>query len=132
MTNATGAAQDEVKMIPEGQELQCVLLDIQGQFCATKFMQKVRHVYDKHALHEVLGPRATEEQIKANKHNFVRIVMESLFVFRCMDAVEFNLTARSLTSFLRRNKSVGLVVIDGIHFIENQDILNQFEKKQIK
>ena len=49
-----------------------------------------------------------------------------------MDAVEFNLTVRSLNRFLRRNKSVGLVLIDGIHFIENQDIQSQFEKKQVK
>ena len=119
VTNATGAAQDDVKMIPEGQELQCVLLDIQGQFSSRKFMEKVRHVYDKHRLYEVLGPRATEEQIKANQLNFVRVVLQNLFVFPCMDAIEFNLTARSLHSFLRRNKSVGLVVIDGIHFIEN-------------
>ena len=49
-----------------------------------------------------------------------------------MDTVEFNLTVRGLNKFFRSNKSVGLVVIDGIHFIENQDILNQFEKKQVK
>ena len=58
--------------------------------------------------------------------------MQSLFVFPCMDAVEFNLAARSLASFFRKNKNIGLVVIDGIHFIENQDFLNKFEKKQAK
>jgi len=36
-----------------------------------------------------------------------------------MDAVEFNLAVRSLSSFLKANKNVGLIVIDGIHFIEN-------------
>ena len=49
-----------------------------------------------------------------------------------MDAVEFNLAARSLVSFFRKNKNIGLVVIDGIHFIENQDFLNKFEKRQAK
>lgn len=49
-----------------------------------------------------------------------------------MDAIEFNLAVRSLPDFLRRNKSVGLLVIDGIHFIENQDFQAQFEKKQVK
>jgi hypothetical protein len=29
-------------------------------------MKKVRHVYDKEKLYEILGPRATQEQIKAN------------------------------------------------------------------
>ena len=46
-----------------------------------------------------------------------------------MDAVEFNLAARSLASFFRKNKNIGLVVIDGIHFIENQDFLTKFEKR---
>lgn len=50
-------------------------------------MEKVRHVYDKHKLHEVLGPRATEEQIKANKTDFVRTVLQNLYVFPCMDAI---------------------------------------------
>ena len=33
---------------------------------------------------------------------------------------------------MRKNKSVKLLVIDGIHFIENQDFLSQIEKKQAK
>lgn len=49
-----------------------------------------------------------------------------------MDAVEFNLASRSLASFFRKNKNIGLVVIDGIHFIENQDFLNKFEKRAAK
>ena len=49
-----------------------------------------------------------------------------------MDAIEFNSAARSLNYFLRQNKSVGLVVIDGIHFIENQEQVAQFEKRQVK
>lgn len=109
-----------------------MLLDIQGQFSARKFMEKLRHVYDQHRLFEVLGPNASEQQIKANKLNFVRAVLQNLYIFRCMDAAEFNLTVRSMNRFLRRNKSIGLVVIDGIHFIENQDIQSQFEKKQVK
>lgn len=82
-------------------------------------MEKVRHVYDKHQLHEVLGPQATAQQIKENKYNFVRMVLQNLFVFPCMDAIEFNSVARGLSSFLRGHKSVGLLVIDGMHFIEN-------------
>lgn len=94
-TNATGAHEDS-KQIPEGQELQCVLLDIQGQFSARKFVEKVRHVYEKHQLHTILGPRATEKQINENKTNFIKMVLSNLFVFPCMDAIEFNLVARSL------------------------------------
>ena len=47
-----------------------------------------------------------------------------------MDAVEFNLAARSLASFFKTHKNIGLLVIDGIHFIENQDFLTRYEKKQ--
>jgi hypothetical protein len=36
-----------------------------------------------------------------------------------MDATEFNLAVRSLSLFLKNKKGVGLVVIDGIHFVEN-------------
>ena len=49
-----------------------------------------------------------------------------------MDAIEFNLAARSLCSFMRRNKSIGLLVIDGIHNIESAEILANFEKRQVK
>lgn len=49
-----------------------------------------------------------------------------------MDAIEFNIAVRGLNSFLRRNKSVGLVVVDGIHFIENQEILAQSEKRKVR
>ena len=49
-----------------------------------------------------------------------------------MDAIEFNMAARSLSYFMRRNKSIGLLVIDGIHFIESAEILANFEKKQVK
>ena len=62
--------------------------------------------------------------------NFVKASMANLFVYRPMNAIEFNLIVRSLCQFLRVNKNVGLVVIDGIHFLESQDFLNQFEKKQ--
>ena len=109
-----------------------MLLDIQGQFSARKFVEKVRHVYEKHQLHTILGPRATEKQINENKTNFIKMVLSNLFVFPCMDAIEFNLVARSLCQFLRKNKSVGLLVIDGIHFIESAEILAAFEKKQVK
>lgn len=49
-----------------------------------------------------------------------------------MDAIEFNVAVRGLSQFLKRKKSVGLVVIDGIHFIENQEVLAQSEKRRVK
>ena len=128
-TNTTGATFYDIKRIPEGQELQCVLLDVLGQFSARRFAEKVKNVYDRYRLHEVLGPRASDAKVKENKMNFVRMVLANLFVFPCMDAIEFNLVARSLGSFLRHKKSVGLLVIDGIHFIENSEILAAFEKR---
>lgn len=43
-------------------------------------------------------------------------------MFNCYTAVEFNLTVRSLACFLKANKNVGLVVVDGTHLIENVEM----------
>ena len=51
-------------------------------------------------------------------------MLSNLYVLPCMDAIEFNMAVRSLGSFFKKHKSIGLVVIDGIHFIENQDFLS--------
>jgi hypothetical protein len=40
-----------------------------------------------------------------------------------MDVNEFNYTIRSLASFFKSHKGVGLVVIDGMHFMENTDFM---------
>ena len=37
-------------------------------------------------------------------------------------AVEFNLTVRSMASFLMTHKNIGLVVVDGTHLIENVEM----------
>lgn len=111
--------EPESVKIDEGQELCSVVIDIGGSFSARKFNEKVRHVYDKYNLRKVLGSEPTERQITDNKHQFIKSVLKNLFVFPCMDAVEFNLTVRSLATFFRKNKNVGLLVIDGLHFIES-------------
>ena len=43
-------------------------------------------------------------------------------MFTVYSAVEFNATVRSLANFLKTHKNIGLVVIDGIHLIENVEI----------
>ena len=48
-----------------------------------------------------------------------------------MDAAEFNLTIRSLANFFKSHKSIGMVILDGLHFIENLEFLNQQEKKMM-
>lgn len=52
-------------------------------------------------------------------HAFIKQVFSSLHIFSCMDAIEFNLAVRSLSTFLKANKNIGLIIVDGIHFIEN-------------
>ena len=37
-------------------------------------------------------------------------------------AVEFNLTVRSLAQFMKTHKNIGLVIIDGLHLIENVEM----------
>ena len=57
--------------------------------------------------------------------------MENLVVMTCLDAAEFNLTVRSLQVVVRRHKNIGLVVIDGLQYLEWQD--NSFgDKRQSK
>ena len=42
--------------------------------------------------------------------------------------MEFNLTVRSLASFLKNHKNVGLVVIDGTHLIESVEIYSSKDR----
>lgn len=48
--------------------------------------------------------------------------MSNLYIFQVFSAVEFNLTVRSLASFLKSHKNIGLVVVDGTHLIENVEM----------
>lgn len=36
--------------------------------------------------------------------------------------MEFNATVRSLANFLKQQKNIGLIIIDGLHLIENVEI----------
>ncbi len=49
-----------------------------------------------------------------------------------MDGNEFNLTVRSLGNFFKTHKGVGLIVIDGMHFMEQTDFMSNYERKQAK
>jgi hypothetical protein len=62
-----------------------------------------------------------EEKIKEDRSEFEKKIMTSLYIFNCLDAMEFNLVVRSLASFLKLQKNIGLIIIDGLHFIENLD-----------
>ena len=53
--------------------------------------------------------------------------MQNLYVFKCMDAQEMNMTVRSLPAFMKRHKNIGLVVLDGLHYVDH--IENAYEKK---
>ena len=52
--------------------------------------------------------------ISEDKHAFIRTVLSNFYIFNCMDAVEFNMTIRSLANFLRNHKNIGLVILDGL------------------
>ena len=54
--------------------------------------------------------------------------MQNLYLFQVFNAVEFNLTVRSLANFLKTHKNIGLVIIDGMHFIESVDIYSAKDK----
>ena len=129
-------SSDEPKEIDNGQELGAVLIDIQGSFSAYKFVQKLRAFYEKNDLIEGSRPgkdwpseEAKAKAMKEDKHEFIKSVLKNLYIFNCMDAMEFNLTIRSLASFFKTHKSIGLVIIDGLHYIENLEYLYQQEKR---
>lgn len=49
-----------------------------------------------------------------------------------MDGVEFNLVVRSLGSFLKHHKGVGLIIIDGLHAIDHSDFTqNKYDKRNL-
>lgn len=131
-------AGDNCKDLDNANELSAILIDIQGQFSCYKFIEKLREYYDSHRLYETVetknenGRELTEKEINdkqiANKFDFVKQVMSNLFIFQCFDAVEFNLTVRSLASFLKKQKNVGLIVVDGIHFIEAVEYYSSKDK----
>lgn len=128
-------SSDDPKQIDEGQELGCILIDIQGSFSVYKFVQKLRAFYESNDLVEGSKPEggwasaeARQKMVSDDKHAFIRTVLGNLYVFNCMDAVEFNLTVRSLANFLKTHKSIGMVVIDGLHYIENLDSLFKRER----
>lgn len=104
------------------------MIDVQGSFCARKFNEKVKRVYTKYELHKCIGESPTERQILDDKHAFIKQVLSNLFVYKCMDAIEFNLAVRSLASFFKTHKGVGLLVVDGMHFMESTDF-HSFDKK---
>lgn len=56
--------------------------------------------------------------------------MKNLHIYQCMDVMEFNVAVRSLGTFLKNNKGVGLVIVDGLHFVEPQDYTISNEKKR--
>lgn len=74
----------------------------------------------------------SEKDVTSDKHNFIKQVLSNLYVFKCMDTQEFNLTVRGLAAFFKKVKGIGLVVIDGFHFMEGSDFLNQFDRKKEK
>ncbi len=62
------------------------------------------------------------KEVVDDKHNFIKQVMSNLYLFQVYSAVEFNLTVRSLAQFLKTHKNIGMVVIDGLHLIENVEM----------
>ena len=66
-----------------------------------------------------------------DKHAFIKAVLQNFYIFNCMDAAEFNLTIRSLATFFKSHKSIGMVILDGLHFIENLEYINMVERRHL-
>ena len=96
------------------------MIDVQGQFSLYKLVERVRNLYDTQGLWEGAGEGNKQET--EDKHQFIKAVLQNVYVFQCYTAVDFNLTVRSLAQFLKTHKNIGLIVIDGLHLIENVDM----------
>ena len=66
-----------------------------------------------------------------DKNAFIKAVLQNFYIFNCMDAAEFNLTIRSLATFFKSHKSIGMVILDGLHFIENLEYINMVERRHL-
>ena len=116
---------ENARELPYAQELNAVLIDVQGQFSCYKFIERVRQYYDQHQLYETVEggqPGAQTKEETEDKHQFIKQVLSNLYLFQVFTAVEFNLTVRSLAQFLKTHKNIGLIVIDGLHLIENVEM----------
>lgn len=133
MPKQWGNGSGEVKEIAGAQEMGAILIDCMGSFSCYKFVERVRASYDLNQLAETVANRGlgspSKEEVD-DKHSFIKQVMSNLYLFQVYSAVDFNLTVRSLAQFLKTHKNIGLVVIDGLHLIENVDIysIKQSEK----
>lgn len=107
------------------QELGAIIIDIQGSFSVYKFIEKVRNFYDYKNLYETVEIVPGQDRSKAeyeDKHLFIKSTLQNLYIFNVFSAIEFNLCVRSLANFLKNHKNIGLIVIDGLHLIENVEI----------
>lgn len=112
-----------------------------SSFSVYKFVEKLRDYYDRNGLFEGNDPynqlgvedrnhdAARAAAIDEDKAEFIKAVLKNLYVYTCLDAVEFNLTVRSLATFFQQNKNIGMVIVDGLQYIENTEYLYQQEKK---
>jgi hypothetical protein len=93
-----------------------------GQWSGYKFVERIRTYYDAQGLFEGQRTQPPSKEEIDDKHAFIKQMLSNLYLFQVYSAVEFNLTVRSLAQFLKTHKNIGLVVIDGLHLIENVEM----------
>ena len=65
----------------------------------------------------------TEDEAIEDKSAFINTCFNNLFVFQVMDAEEFTIVARALPALFKQNWDIVLLVVDGLHHFEMNDIL---------
>lgn len=67
---------DDPRPIPEGQELSAIMIDIQGSFSCSNFIEKIRHFYDSRKLYETTlegdQQMTDEKKVTDDKHAFIK------------------------------------------------------------
>lgn len=73
----------------------------------------------------------TESEAIDDKSLFIKTCFQNLFVFQVMDAFEFVVVSRALPKLMKENRDIVLLVIDGLHQFEMNDIMQEEKEEQI-
>ena len=52
--------------------------------------------------------------------NFIKTYTSRLYLFRVYSALEFGAVTKALPSFVKKNRAIKLILIDGLHYLEQR------------
>lgn len=73
----------------------------------------------------------TDQQAINDKSNFINACLSNLYVEQPMDAEEFLMHAKALPHLFQKERDIVLLMIDGLHFFENNDIMQEEKEEEV-